>query len=66
MIVDWHEVESVAGVDAILVSIHAYGYMRWDDEMIDEVIRCFVDSPSDISTVDRLRDEKKRREALDL
>jgi len=65
MIVDWIHVDSVPGIESILISCHGVYYMSYADDMLDDLILTFGEIKSYQTTIDKLYAEKERRWKLE-
>jgi len=64
-IVEEIDADSLASLQAMIVSCHGVYYMSYTDGELDDLIHTFRNSPDDVYLVDKFIAEKRRRERLE-
>ena len=65
-LVTWVHVDSLAGLDALLVSMHWAGYMRCTDAELSDLAYFFSNEHAfGVSVLERVQAEQTRRAALE-
>lgn len=65
MITEWTDVDSRAGWDAVLVSMHHVQYMAYPDDVLNNLVAVFANERGNEGMVGMVRDEMRRRRELE-